>query len=137
MNIKLNNKYHNMLLNHPQENEELFNDKDLSYLQSVGLEIIRHGIISIKGFSHSFLIDENPQLYRTIIFAVNDVLENIPDRHNFNNKQLLLQYINEFIAFSTNLEKVLVLVGLIHDARITSLIHLMGFGNDLLNINKN
>ncbi|XIH35888.1 hypothetical protein C1N70_26695 (plasmid) [Cytobacillus firmus] len=74
-------------------------------LQSVGLEIIRHGIISIKGFSHSFLIDENPQLYRTIIFAVNDVLENIPDRHNFHDKQLLLQYINEFIAFSTNLEK--------------------------------
>ncbi|RTR28080.1 hypothetical protein EKG37_17405 [Robertmurraya yapensis] len=134
--INLEPDYHNKLSNGQIDtiiNDDFFKDKDLEYLQNVGLNLLGSSLTKLRTFSHSNLSEINPVLHRTITFKILDELENIPN--HLHNARDLSFYLVGFFRFTLNLEKLLKeekLIGEYHDRSIIPLLDLIHFRKDII-----
>jgi len=87
--------------------QDYLSSKKKKELNDIAIDILATCISDMREFSCCDLSTINPDLFKTIMFVLNDLLYNIPRELKRSRGEALKGYISEFIAFSSNLKDLL------------------------------
>lgn len=101
---------------------------DIKLIQTFALELLSTCLTAIRGFSHSKMSVREPLLHRSIVFAMTDLLENIPS--HLNDDVALRGYLTHFVSFTRELDALLVTKGCRNSEEVLPLFALFSIDRD-------